>query len=99
MMEKFIQCPDIQMYLGIKVDKDTKIEYKNDNVEQTIENLVLKSKTKIVTEDFESTYDTTIKLQEGDILIFEDEGRGYIKPVEKIVSIEEAIETLNNIKD
>lgn len=98
-MEKFIQCPDIQMYLGIKVDKDTKIEYKNDNVEQTIENLVLKSKTKIVTEDFESTYDTTIKLQEGDILIFEDEGRGYIKPVEKIVSIEEAIETLNNIKD
>lgn len=98
-MEKFIQSPDIQMYLGIRVDKDTKIEYENDNVEQTIENLTLKSKTTIKSEDFESVYDTTIKLQEGDVLILEDEKRGYIKPVEKMVSVDEAIETLNNIKE
>lgn len=98
-MEKFIQCPEIQKYLGIVVDKDTKIEYKNDSVEQTIENLTLKSKMTIKTDEFESIYDTTIKLQEGDVLILEDEKRGYIKPVEKMVSVEEAIETLNNIKE
>ena len=98
-MENYIQCPDIQKYPGIKVDKDTKLDYKNDFVEQTVEDLKLKSKTTIITDDFESICDTTIKLQEGDVLILEDEKRGYIKPVEKMVSIEEAIETLNNIKD
>ena len=33
------------------------------------------------------------------ILVFEEEGRGYIKPVEQFVTIEEAIEELTNIKD
>ena len=32
-------------------------------------------------------------------LIFEEEGRGYIKPAEEIVTIAEAIEDLTNIKD
>ena len=98
-MEKYIQNPDIQQYLGIKVDKDTKLEYKNDNVEQKIENLVMKSKTRVIGEGYESVYDTKIELQEGDILIFEDEGRGYIKPVETFITIEEAIKTLENIKE
>jgi hypothetical protein len=55
--------------------------------------------TKVKGDNFESVYDTTIQLQEGDILIFEDEGRGYIKPVESFVTIAEAIEDLENIKD
>ena len=46
-----------------------------------------------------SKYDTTIQLADGDVLIFEDEGRGYIKPVEGFVTIEEAIADLENIKD
>lgn len=98
-MENFITCPEIQKYPGIKVDKDTKIEYENDFVKQKIENLTLNSITTIKTEDFESVNNTAIKLQEGDVLILEDEKRGYIKPVEKMVSVEEAIETLKNIKD
>jgi hypothetical protein len=44
-------------------------------------------------------YDTTIRLKEGDILVFEEEGRGYIKPLEEFVTIEEAIDDLTNIKD
>lgn len=98
-MEKFINSPDIQMYAGIRVDKNTKLEFKNKNVNQKIENLILKSKTKVIGEGYKSIYDTTIELQEGDVLIFEGEGRGYIKPVEKFVSIDEAIDTLNNIKE
>ena len=95
----FIRKPSIDLYPGIRVDKDTVLEYKNENVKQTVKNLVLHSVTKITGEGFKSKYDTTIELQEGDVLIFEDEGRGYIKPVEAFVAIEEAIKELENIKD
>ena len=95
----FIRKPSIDLYPGIRVDKDTVLEYKNENVKQTVKNLVLHSVTKINGDVFKSKYDTTIQLQEGDILIFEDEGRGYIKPVEAFVAVEEAIEELENIKD
>jgi hypothetical protein len=95
----FIRKPSIDLYPGIRVDKDTVLEYKNENVKQTVKNLVLHSVTKIKGEGFRSKYDTTIELQEGDVLIFEDEGRGYIKTVEAFVAIEEAIKELENIKD
>lgn len=94
----FIRKPSIDLYPGIRVDKDTKMEYKNENVEQTLEDLVFHSLTKVKGDGFESVYDTTIHLQEGDILVFEEEGRGYIKPVEPFVTIQEAIDDLENIK-
>lgn len=95
----FIRKPCIDLYPGIRVTKDTVLEYKNENVKQTLKELVLHSVTKVKGENYRSKYDTTIKLQEGDILVFEEEGRGYIKPVEEFVTISEAIEELNNIKD
>lgn len=98
-MQKFIRKPDIDMYAGIKVTKDTKLEYKKDNVEQKLENLVFHSITKVSGENYESVYDTTIYLNEGDVLIFEEEGRGYIKPVEDFMTVAEAIEELECIKD
>ena len=98
-MEKFISKPSIDMYGGIRVDKDTTLEYKNDNVEQTLKDLVFISKTTVKGVDYESVYNTTINLKEGDILIFEEEGRGYIKPVENFVTVEEAIEELECLKE
>jgi hypothetical protein len=98
-MEVFIRKPSIDMYGGIRVTKDTVLEYSNENVQQKVENLVFHSVTKVSGEGYESTYDTTIHLNEGDILVFEEEGRGYIKPVEQFVTIAEAIEELTNIKD
>ena len=98
-MEVFIRKPSIDMYGGIRVTKDTVLEYENENVQQKVENLVFHSVTKVSGEGFDSTYDTTIRLEEGDILVFEEEGRGYIKPVEQFVTIAEAIEELTNIKD
>ena len=98
-MQVFIRKPSIDLYPGIRVDKDTVLDYKNENVVQRIENLVLHSITKVKGEDYESVYDTTIRLKEGDVLIFEEEGRGYIKPVEGLVTIEDAIDDLENIKD
>ena len=87
------------MLAGIRVDKDTVLNYENDNVEQTLKDLVFHSITKVKGDNFESVYDTTIQLSEGDVLIFEEEGRGYIKPVEEFVTVKEAIEELNCISD
>ena len=98
-MQKFIRKPSVDMYAGVRVDKDTTLEYKNDNVEQTLKDLVFHSVTKVKGENFESTYDTTIHLKEGDVLVFEEEGRGYIKPVEEFVTVKEAVEELNCIID
>lgn len=87
------------MYAGIKVTKDTELNYENENVKQTLKDLVFHSVTKVKGENYESTYDTTINLKEGDVLIFEEEKRGYILPVEGFVTIAEAIEEFNCIKD
>ena len=98
-MEKFIEQPSLDMYTGIVVHKDTKLNYKNDNVEQTLENLVLHSITKVNGDNYKSTYDTTIILNDGDVLIFEEEKRGYIVPVNKFVKVEDAIKELKCIKE
>lgn len=95
----FIRKPSIDLYPGIRVAKDTVLEYKNKSVKQKLENLTLHSVTTVKGDNYKSKYDTTIKLKEGDILIFEEEGRGYIKPVEEFVTLEEAIADLTNIKD
>ena len=96
---KFIRKPSIDMYAGIKVTKETEFTYQNENVYQTLKDLVFHSVTKVKGENFESVYDTTIQLSEGDVLVFEEEGRGYIKPVEEMMTIPESIEELSCIKD
>lgn len=98
-MEKFIRKPSIDMLAGIRVTKDSTLNYENENVKQILRNLVFKSVTNVKGEEYESTYNTTIYLKEGDILIFEEEGRGYIKPVEEFVTVKEAIEELKCIED
>lgn len=98
-MSIFIRKPSVDLYHGIKVDKDTVLEFKNENVDQKLENLVFHSVTRVKGENYESVYDTTIQLQEGDVLVYEEEGRGYIKPVESFVTVAEAIEELACIKD
>lgn len=98
-MQRFILKPSIDLYTGIKVSKETELEYENENVKQKLKDLVLHSVATMKGEGYESVCETTIYLQEGDVLIFEEEGRGYIKPVASFVTIEEAIEDLTNIKD
>lgn len=98
-MKTFMRKPSIDLYPGIQVTKDTVLEYKNENVKQTVKDLVFHSVTKVKGDGYRSKYDTTIKLNEGDILVFEAEGRGYIKPVEEFVTIAEAIDDLKNIED
>lgn len=98
-MQKFISKPNIDMYGGIKVTKETTLEYENENVKQTLKDLVFDSTTTVKGEGYTSEYHTVITLNEGDVLIFEEEGRGYIKPVENFVTVAEAIEELEHIKE
>ena len=98
-MQVFIRKPSIDLFPGIRVTKDTELEYKNENVQQTVKDLVLHSIMQVKGEGYESVYDTTIYLNEGDVLVFEEDGRGYVKPVEQMVTIAEAIDDYTNIKD
>lgn len=98
-MIKLIRKPNIDMQVGIKVYKDTVLTYENENVKQEIKDLVLHSITTVTGDGFKSTYDTHIDLKEGDVLVFEEDSRGYIKPMEEFMTITEAIEELTNIKD
>lgn len=98
-MQVFIRKPSIDLYGGIKVTKDTELNYESENVKQELKDLVFRSVTKVKGDGYESEYNTTIHLKEGDVLVFEEEGRGYIKPVEEFVTIAEAIDELTNIKD
>lgn len=96
-MKNYIVMPSVDLYPGIRVDEDTVLEYKNNSVEQKVEALTLHTVTHVAGEGYESVYDTTIHLHEGDILVF-DEQRGYIKPVESVATIREAIDMLRNIE-
>ena len=98
-MDRFIIKPSIDMVAGVRVTKNTRIEFSNEFVSQSLKNLVFHSVTKIKCDNYKSSYDTTIYLKEGDVLVFEEERRGYIKPVEEFVSVDEAIAELECIKD
>lgn len=99
-MQVFIRKPSIDLFPGVKVTKDMVLNYENEKVKQTLQDLVFHSVTKVKGENYESVYDTTIHLKEGDVLIFEEEDRGYILPYgQSFVTVAEAIEDLTNIKD
>ena len=96
---KFMRKPNIEMIAGIKVTKDTELSFENENVKQDLKDLVLHTVMTIKGDGFESTQNTKIFLQDGDVLLFEDNDRGYIKPVDSFVTVAEAIEELDCIKD
>lgn len=98
-MQIFIRKPSVDLFSGVVVDKDTELEYRNENVEQTVKDLTLHSVVTVKGEGYESKLETKVFLKEGDVLIFDGEGRGYIKPAESVSTIAEAIEDLTNIKD
>lgn len=101
-MRRFLIKPDIDIFEGIIVDKNMDISYKNDKVEQEIKDLKLKSK--ITTRDsnginnYESKTDLTIYLNEGDILLF-DENRGYYLPAIPMQTIGDVVEDMQALKN
>lgn len=96
-MEQFIIKPDVTLYHGIRVDKDTNLEYKKEGLDQTVKDLVLTSKKTFKTDDYESEYKVNVFLKEGDILIL-DEDEGYVKPLQEMYTIQQTIDELELIK-
>lgn len=97
-MRKFIFKPDITLYSGVQVNKDTVLEYKNENVEQKLENLQLVMTTYTKENNYEARSNLTFHLNEGDILLF-DEEVGYQVPRVPMSTIKDALMDLEAIQD
>ena len=97
-MRKFIVKPDITLYSGVQVNKDTVLEYKNDNVEQKLENLTLEMTTYTKENNYEAKSNLTFHLNEGDILLF-DEEVGYQVPRIPMSTLKNALEDIGAIQD
>ncbi len=99
--EMFVIMPDCKdTFEGIVVKKDTELTFKNHKVEQTIKNLKLYSKTTIIGENFKSVTDLEMDLQEGEILLLEEENRGYFLARNLIIgTVDQAIQEYEFIKE
>lgn len=96
-MRKFILKPDITLYSGVLVNKDTKLEYKNENVEQKLENLVLEMTTYTKENNYEARSNLVFHLNEGDILLF-DEEVGYQVPRVPMTTLKDALTDIDAIQ-
>ena len=96
-MRKFILKPDITLYSGVQVNKDTKLEYKNENVEQKLENLVLEMTTYTKENNYEARSNLVFHLNEGDILLF-DEEVGYQVPRVPMTTLKDALTDIDAIQ-
>ena len=101
-MRKFVVKPRLDLFEGVLIEKDTKLDYKNDRVEQRISDLTLSS---IITEkgtngvnEYESKSYLTIHLNENDILLFNEE-KGYFLPNIPMSTIDDAITDITVLKD
>lgn len=90
-MNYYVLRPDLTPYEGMVVSKESKFEFKNDKVEQKLENLKLITKQVVETEKYTTKSELIINLEEGEILLFENENRGWFLPAESIGTIETAI--------
>jgi hypothetical protein len=96
-MEKFIRMPGEEVFVGVRVGRDTTLSYENQWVRQRLEQLKLVTESRICGDGFESRQTTVIDLRDGDILIFEDGKRGYIKPVERVCTLQEGVVALSDL--
>ena len=98
-MNKYMKIPDVTLYAGMKVDKDTSLSFKSEDgkIKQELKNLKFVQYERREADNFESETKTTIYLKEGMIVLFENEQRGYVVPLDRYVRITEALEDLECI--
>lgn len=100
--ELFVEQPVLDLKEGIKVTEETELIFKNEKVEQVIKDLVLET---ILDDEgsnginsYKSKSYISIKLNSGDILLF-DEHRGYYMPTYPVTTIDEAISDISSLGD
>lgn len=95
----YVLKPELMPYKGIVITKDTELKFKNDKVEQEIKDLKLKSVYVYENAKYTNTSILELNLEEGEILLLEEENRGYFLPQDiGICTINEAIEDLKTLK-
>ena len=99
--ELFVEQPNLDLKKGIKVKKETTLKYSNEKLEQELKDLVLETMLEEKGSNGFNTYESKsyikINLNEGDILLF-DENRGYYMPPYPMVSIEDAIADIESLR-
>lgn len=100
-MKNFVLIPNCEIYKGYVVDDKTTLEYvnKNKTIRQELKNLEFIQYEKKDTSEYSIETKTTIHLKKGMVVLFENEERGYVVPVDRYVTIKEAIQELDYIKD
>lgn len=89
----YVAKPDLTPYEGVKVTKDLNLTFENEKVKQEIKNLKLNSTFIYENEKYKTTNILEINLEEGEILLLEEENRGYFLPMDiGVEPIERAIE-------
>lgn len=100
--EYFVEKPNMELKIGVKVTKETEHHYKTDSVEQVLKDLKLET---IVDGEgsnginaYKSKTYIEIELNDGDILLF-DERRGFYLPAIPMTTVDDAIADLTALKD
>ena len=100
--EMFVEQPVLDLKEGIRVTEETELLYKNERVEQVLKNLVLETILDDEGTNGINTYKSksylSIKLNPGDILLF-NEQRGYYMPPYPVASIDDAISDISSLSD
>ena len=100
--ELFVEQPNIDLKIGVKVTQDTELVYKNEKVDQVLKDLKLETMLEEEGTNGINTYKTKtyicINLNAGDILLF-DENRGYYMPSYPVESIEDAISDITSLRN
>ena len=98
--EVLMQIPEPNVYYGFRVTKDTKLEFSNKNVRQKLEKLVLHTRQEIKTDRFRTIIKNTLKLEEGSLLLLEEENRGLFLPKDiRFGTMEEVKEEIKFIEE
>lgn len=100
-LELFVEQPNIDVKQGIRVTKDTALEFSNSKVQQELKDLKLETMVEEEGTNGINTYKSksyiSINLNDGDILLF-DEDRGYYMPHFPMESIDEAISDIESLR-
>lgn len=96
----YVPIPQPEVYYGVTVTKETVLEFENAHLKQRLQDLVLHTEYTLKDKNFISEVKTDLFLSENELLLLEEDGRGYFKPQNvKMGTIDEAIEEMNFIKN
>lgn len=103
-LKYYVVAPSVKLFGGLKVEKDTEFDSSNDSgeVHQVLKDLILTTEIKRESEykGIKMTEESkmTTEIPEGTVLVW-SESEGYIVPNYTMLTVDEAIASLEKVKD